>query len=58
MAKPGPRSLPYKIIFVKLQLKCTWFGFSKVSFVMQFSSCSSCQLQIDAVMQLQRMTCA
>lgn len=55
MAKPGPTSLPYKIIFVAMQFKCTWFGFSKVCFVMQYTSC---QLQIDAVTQLQRITCA
>lgn len=55
MAKPGPTSLPCKIIFVALQFKCTWFGFSKVYFVVQYTSC---QLQIDAATQLQRITCA
>lgn len=54
MAKPGPRSLPYEIIFVAMQFKCTWFGFSKVCFVMQYTSY---QLQIDAD-ALQRITCA
>ena len=55
MAKLGPSSLPYKIIFGALQFKCTWFGFSKVYFVVQYTSC---QLQIDAATQMQKITCA
>lgn len=55
MGKSGPTSLPYKIIFVALQFRCTWFGLSKVCFVMQYTSC---QLHIGAAAQLQRITCA